>query len=848
MTVAGAVSIRLTRRMLLRSGAAALPLGALPWLSKAQAYAAQVSLLLDGVGPGLDPDLLGQVVAPFLAAGVPVTCVADLAALTAAGPGGRALCDRLASLALGDPGLFDLALPIGKLPRNERYFQLRRAGELRDAVLQAFQDGPAAGRPFPVVTLVDRGENPSIDHTAFRGAGFRIHLKAGDGPWQHILAGRGEMVGSGGLWTGLDAAGLGDRVEAELATGKDSLLALSLNGLGDAPPAELIARATGLAGLLASMTAEGSIVMVSPAQLRLYVGARLPLDLALVIEAGASLAEGEAALAFVRELAGQGVPLTMTGRADAFGELPGTVQFCAPASPGGTLPLPLPDCLRTGMDGTAAQDLAVETHIGALAAAWPAQGIDADGRLSLTPRLLPGESPDRVLDLSPLEDHVIEINASDVLQPLQRAQLVRRFVEAAMSGQAYFHTVPGFAAHLVETEPVLARLWSVRRRRSTDPLREPAPDAVERARLREDARLAWRYIDRFTNADTGQCAGTVQSGESLTINRDATMWDLASQLHGTRVAHQLEMIDTDEARSRAELLIRNLPITEIDGFRLPPAMFRTDDGSTVAPGFDVCDVGRFMIALSAMVGAGLLESTAAETVVAGWDLAAALPGGRPHSNLAGKWIDTTLSHCTPYIRRGMKPWGFSLVSPYPGLTAGTAADHNIAFLYDVAAIGQVGVEPVLLDLIELGPDPEASLISEVLFDAQLDWFEATGKLKCASESPLNFPPWFSYQGLRFGYLGDEAWVVRGLGGLAEHDTPAFREKAELISTKSAYLWAAVRTHPWCDRLLKVVREKSRIEGLGFSAGVFAGTMEGMPDYTDLNTNGVILTAIGHALR
>ena len=37
-------------------------------------------------------------------------------------------------------------------------------------------------------------------------------------------------------------------------------------------------------------------------------------------------------------------------------------------------------------------------------------------------------------------------------------------------------------------------------------------------------------------------------------------------------------------------------------------------------------------------------------------------------------------------------------------------------------------------------------------------------------------------------------------------------------------------------------------GLGFSAGVFAGTMEGMPNYTDLNTNGIILTAIGHALR
>lgn len=843
----GRAAIRLTRRRLLASGAAALPLKALPLRSWAQAYAAQVSLLLDGIGPGLDPDLLAQVVTPFLAAGLSVTCVADLDALTASGAAGNLICDRLATLALGDPGLFDLALPIGKLARPERYFQLRRAGELRDAVLKAFQNGPSAGRPFPVVTLVDRGENPNIDHTAFRGAGFRIHLKAGNGPWQHGLAGRGELVGSGGIWTRLDATGLEDRIGAELGVGKDSLLALSLDGLSGLAPADLVARAAGLAATLADRVADGSIIMANPAQLRLYAGAPLPLDVALLVDPGTSPEENEAALAFVRELAAEGVPLTMIGRADAFGELPGTVHFCGSARPGATTLDPLPVCLQAGGGAPNPQDVAIPTEIAAAPAAWTGQGIDADGRLRLTPRLL-GNGPDQVLDLSPLEDHVVAIRPSDLAQPLQRAQLQRRFLEAGRSGHAYFHTVPGLASHLVETEPVLQRLWSVRRRRVTDPRRDPAPDPAERERLMADARLAWTYIDRFTNPDTGQCAGTVLGGKSLVLNHDATMWDLASQLHGIRIAHQLALVDRDEARARTALLIQSLPIAEIEGFRLPPAMFRTDDGTVSVPGFDVCDTGRFMIALTAMVDAGLLDRAMAEAVVAGWDLAAALPGGRPHSHFAGKWTDTTLSHCTPYIRRGMAPWGFSLVSPYPGLTGGSAADRDIALLYDVAAIGQVGVEPVLLDLVELGPDPEAELISEVLFDAQLDWHEATGRFKCASEAPLNFAPWFSYQGLRFGYLGDEAWVVRGLGGLAEHDTPAFRDRAELINTKSAYLWAAVAAHPWSESLLRLIREKTRIAGLGFSAGVFAGTMEGMPNYTDLNTNGIILTAIGHALR
>ena len=76
----------------------------------------------------------------------------------------------------------------------------------------------------------------------------------------------------------------------------------------------------------------------------------------------------------------------------------------------------------------------------------------------------------------------------------------------------------------------------------------------------------------------------------------------------------------------------------------------------------------------------------------------------------------------------------------------------------------------------------------------------------------------------------------------------FRDRAELLSAKSAYLWAALRSHPYCDALLAIMRDKARIEGLGFSVGVFTSTMQAMPDYSDLNTNGVILAAIGHALR
>ncbi|WP_103255724.1 DUF3131 domain-containing protein [Tabrizicola aquatica] len=827
---------RLTRRALL-GAAAALPGVALPLRLAAQTGAAQLSLLLDGIGPGLPPALLQAVVAPFLAAGLPVTCIADLAALAPAGGPRDPLCDVLAALARGDPGLFDLALPIGKLPRPERYFQLRRAGELRAAVLRAFAEGPAAGQSFPVVTLVDRGEDPNIDHTAFRGAGFRVHLTTSDGPFAQQVAGRGELVASGGIWSRLDAPDL----MARLSEPAPGLLALTLTagspGLAD--------QAQRLARSLAEMQAAGRLRLTSPAQRRLYADAGLAVDIALLVAPGTTLEEDEALLAFTRDLAAQGVPLTLTGHAERYGALPGTVAFCAlqPADPAAALP---PPACQRGPDGPPdALSLPVPVQIGAEPAIWTAQGIDPDGRLRLTLRDL--ASPEAALDLSPLEDHLIAVRAADVMLPAKREQLVRRLVDAALAGRAYFHTLPGLADHLVATEPVLARLWSIRRRVLTDPLQRPSPDTAERDRLIQDARLAWRYIDRFTDTETGLCAGTVQQGATTVINREATLWDLASQLHGIRVAHQLGFLPRDEAADRVVRLVQHLPLAEVEGHPLPPAMFRTDDLTVVAPGFDICDAGRFLIALRAVVTAGLLDPVTAELVVADWDLAAALPGGRPHSHLNGQWIDTTLSHCTPYIRRGMAMWGFDLVSPYPGLARGTAADRQIALFYDVARIGQLGVEPGLLDRIELGPDPEVDLIADALFDAQLSWFEATGQFKCASEAPLNFAPWFSYQGLRLGYLGPEAWVVRGLGGAAEYDTPDFRAKAELLSTKSAYLWAALRRHDWCDQLLALIRDKTRIEGLGFSVGVFTGNLRAMRNYTDLNTNGVILTAIGHVL-
>lgn len=148
----------------------------------------------------------------------------------------------------------------------------------------------------------------------------------------------------------------------------------------------------------------------------------------------------------------------------------------------------------------------------------------------------------------------------------------------------------------------------------------------------------------------------------------------------------------------------------------------------------------------------------------------------------------------------------------------------------------------------MGKDEATSHLARELFDAQLRSYERTGVLKCASETLLDFAPWFSYQGVRFDRDLADSWVVAFSSTASAFQTPAFKLKAEVISSKSAYLWAATVPHPYAQQLLAFIRDKAKIEGQGFSAGIFTQSQTPMTRYSDVNTNGIILTAIAHMLR
>ena len=840
--------LNMTRRNFMELGGALLPVAVMPFgaVSQATGFSTLV-IMIDEIGNDIDPLFLKDIFSEFFRRNIPISCVVDLAALKSAEN------DLLAALIdttmLREVGLFEIVLDISDIGDERRYFQMRTAESLRAAAAQVFDNG----RDHPIASVIDRRSEDRIDLSAYRSAGFRVLVRP-----QHADSLAAEFVGRRQLrllgGTVLRLAELRPDGLAQfsdsLTAGTDTLVVLSLSGITEAGAPEVLSQVAAIAAMIGSSMATGSAFVTRPMDYLLQFGPRQPVELALVVAAGETAEAMHTARIFVEALAGNGLPVTVTA-ATRPAWLPDTAAFCpiwTGADPDSVFDTAsLPDSVLL-MDPVPEAELPpVPVIVAGAGQGWSWNGLRADGRMQLA---LSDWTKAGLSGGSTLDTLAVLIKPADIMTKMQRDTILRQVLTAHQNGRIRLHTIASLADDLLAPDPVLTRLWSTRRRRVTDPARSAVMANAERDRLRDDAQLAWRFIDRFTDPLTGLCAGTVQEGPAMRINREATLWDLASQMQGIIAAAALDIIPLHEATERLITMLANMPVRNLAGLNLPPAMFLTDSSKAiVTPGFDICDTGRFLIALRAAVAAGLVPAKTAAATVNAWDLGAAVQAGHPFNHDGTNWYDVTQSHCTPYIGRAFAELGLPMISPYmpAGTGMGTGTDDLIRLLYAAAFIGSYGTEPLLLEAIELGASPQSAFLADVLFDAQLTWFETTGQLKCVSESPLNRQPWFIFQGLRVDRLGAEAWTIQSPDRSEAFQTEAFVRDAEVVSTKSAYLWAATHPHPYSDRIIQLIRDKARIDNFGFSVGVFARTLLPMENYSDLNTNGIILTAIASML-
>ena len=159
----------------------------------------------------------------------------------------------------------------------------------------------------------------------------------------------------------------------------------------------------------------------------------------------------------------------------------------------------------------------------------------------------------------------------------------------------------------------------------------------------------------------------------------------------------------------------------------------------------------------------------------------------------------------------------------------------------MAGIGPIGAEPGLLQLIEGGSSQAADYLADVLFAAQADEVDRTGRLFYPSESPIDRPPWFAFQGFSLDARKDP-WTIKFDRDDAEFQTDAFRRKARANSPKAAYLWNALRPGDVAGQMVEQARKLAMSDN-GFLSAIYIENYSPTLDYTDLNTNSIILQAI-----
>ena len=733
--------------------------------------------------------------------------------------------------ASGNEDILEVVLTFHPFAQSQRFWHLRAAHDLRERVLADVIGESSAYDPYFPITYLEPADGPPSDLIAFRSAGFRIRITRPkeSAPVEIARTGLDQLSIAGGTLLDLFDPGF-EAALAGMAQARENgiVLHLSLARGAGLDAAELARASETVVGQLDEMLRRTGCLALLPRDLFLLGGAPVPRDVALLLDTS----HGDAGIdTFAKALAARGLPFSRVATgADSQGD-------CVAD--------PTTDAARlAGCIVATDQPVAAESAANVLVGAPGGNGLAADIRMRFG--LLGLKAAARFDQLTLAEsDRVLRLSPQDVTSPPQRARLLRWFEEAQNLGMVRLHNVPGLLDRVMASDPVIRWYWSLRRRRKSDPPRAGKPDQAERTRLLDDAALAWSYFDRYTYPDTGLAAGTVASGPSGRVNSEITLWDVASQINATGAAAALGLIMPEGAGEAIRKLLSSLPANRLGRGRLPPSNFSAQTLKTTVAGFDSCDAGRFGIALARAVKQGLIEKEDVRTALKSWTLEQATEEGRLFTNRDGGWQDTTQSHCTDYVVPGFAFLGYKVDPLFDWPDNG--AETEISTLYKAAAVGAISTEPYALRAIETGHDGPGQLMLDALFDAQLAWFEQTGEIRCISEAPINRAPWFIYSGLRVDMDSPDAWVIGTIMRDSAFSSEEFRITNELISSKAAYLWKAVYPHPYSDRLVEIIRDKARIPGLGFSVGVFASTQEPMQNYTDINTNGIILAAVAHIL-
>lgn len=368
---------------------------------------------------------------------------------------------------------------------------------------------------------------------------------------------------------------------------------------------------------------------------------------------------------------------------------------------------------------------------------------------------------------------------------------------------------------------------------------------TDRVALMEDAQIAWSYFEKHTINATGLCPATVNfSARDGRRHPTVTMWDVGSHINGLVAAAQLGLISRKRFDRNIAQILRQVRGRETQGRLLPQGWLRVDRQKWGNRDFDGSDAGRLLASLENLRRFAGLEDQL-EALVGSWDLDQIIVDGEVNSVIDGDMVSAYRSHSAHYSARAFRYWGLDVRSPYEVTEGLSDYDAQMALIEAASWIGPIGAEPLLLEAMELGMSKESAYLAEVLYAAQFEEFQDTGRFIAVSEGPIDLEPWFTYQGLQLD-AKKRTWALDTVGHDDRYMTPAFWEKHLVLSSKAAFLWNAYKPVEHSHRVLDEVRQTTRTR-FGFASSTFDHNGRVTATYTDINTNAVILQSIAHML-
>ena len=817
---------------------------------------ARVLCIIPDIGPSTDPATLQATFQALVKQALPASIVIRPrdGAATPLEPG-MPLAKILRSFSARSPGLIEIVAWAPGLGRMQPFEVARAAKEARSTLISSVW-GSSQGDP-PSTAIVSIATDFAVEQLSVAdviSAGFQnvIILSQWDAPTDARLDPGGVLTILGGGPTGLDGAeGLVTRAQGNTQV----QLILPIATFEKDGQTGLDAAVARLATTVRSQELAGRVTTLLTRDLLMRTDATYKRRLALHLfdEQAGDEAAAHAGLEFRKKLDEQGIRYSVgkpVAGSDGHWSVDAGYWITRPRhktrSAGTRSGNSLTFVHRPpGSDSTGwLSERPLEPGVALVMSAAPAGECGLDDRLSLHVAVLQymADAPQSGNDVKPpsemMGEGLIAIGPGAVATAAQRIDALRRLRNLTDGGVAEFIPLDEFAISRLPKDPVLPTCLQTARYRATRKANS-RPTRDRREDLIADAAAAWGYFEKGTNPKTGLCASTTVRGQPASGYVSATMWEVGSQINALIAALAMGLIDDDDFKSRTQALLMALERTVAAGRILPPEWVDTQTGRS-SRNFNSFDTGRLLLALDRL-RRHRLAPAGIEKLVAGWDFPRIILNRRLHSITDGKLVDDFNSLYTEYAATGFRAWSFDVTSPFEFLQTAAISDQQMALLYAVARIGPIGAEPMLLELLDNSESPTADYLSDVLFAAQLDLYERTGQLVFPSESPLDRPPWFAFQGYSVE-MSDNPWSVKSDDNDPEFQTAAFRRATRANSSKAAYLWHAIRRSGVSQLMVDRTRALARSD-FGFLSAVYIESGNPTRMYSDLNTNSVILQAI-----